>query len=254
MRPGSSLMVPVLVNDADPAGLPLSIVSVETVTPGSRAEVREGAVLVTAGADVTEVGVLVTVENTAGSTATSWLRIDVDPAAPPPAPDLEDVQVAIQSIADADAVMIDPLAHASVADGRTDVLEATLPMETPGVQLVDGTIEIAVADRTRFVPYTVARTDDPSAVGTAVIAVPGRDDALPQLRPGVAPLSVQSGETLEIDIDEVVDTVDGEGALITDASAVEATPTDGSNPVIDLKTLRFVPQPGYYGPRASRSR
>nr|WP_277604014.1 Ig-like domain-containing protein [Agrococcus sp. ARC_14] len=249
MRPDSTLVVPVLENDSDPAGLPLEIVSIETVTRGSSAQLRDGAVLVTAGAQTNDIGVLVTVENAAGSSATSWLRVDVDPEAPPPAPDVEDVQVSIQSIADADAVVIDPLAHASVRDGRADVLEASLPLATPGVELRDdGAIEIAVADRTRFVPYTVARTDDPSAVSTAVLAVPGRLDALPQLKPDVAPLTVASGETLVIAIDDVVDTVDGEGALITDASAVTAAPTDGTNPVIDLRTLRYVPPDGYYGP------
>ncbi|MCR8671390.1 Ig-like domain-containing protein, partial [Agrococcus sp. HG114] len=249
MRPDSTLMVPVLDNDSDPAGLPLEIVDVETASPHGSAIIRDGAVLVTAGPEASDIGVIVTVENSAGTTAASWLRIDVDPAAPPPPPHVLDVQVPIQSIASADAVRIDPLAHASVPDGRTDVLSASLPMPAEGVSLrEDGSIEIAVHDRTRFVPFTVARSDDPAPTRTAVIAVPGRDDALPQLKPGVAPLVTRAGETLEIDIDSVVDTVDGGGAYITDASAVEAAPTDGSNPVIDEKTLRFVPQPGYFGP------
>ncbi|WP_072313052.1 Ig-like domain-containing protein [Agrococcus sp. Marseille-P2731] len=249
MRPDSTLVVPVLDNDSDPAGLPLEIVGVEAATAGATAEVRDDAVLVTAGAATTDIGVLVTVENSAGTQSTSWLRVDVDEAAPPPPPDLADVQVAIQSIADGGTVVIDPLAQASVRDGRADVLEAALPLATDGVELrEDGAIEVAVTERTRFVPYAVARTDDPSAVGTAVIAVPGRADALPQLRPGVAPLVVQSGEALEIPIDDVVVTVDGEGAIITDASSVVAFPTDGTNPVIDERTLRFVPQAGYYGP------
>ncbi|GEK80945.1 Ig-like domain-containing protein [Agrococcus baldri] len=253
MRPDSTLVVPVLDNDNDPAGLPLEIVGVESVTRGAAAQLRDGAVMVSAGADVGAVGVLVTVENSAGSSATSWLRVDVDPEAPPPAPDVEDVQVAIQSIADAEAVVIDPLAHVSVRDGRADVLEASLPLETPGVELrEDGAIEIAVAERTRFVPFAVTRTDDPTALGTAVIAVPGTRDALPQLRAEVAPLRVQAGETLEIAIDDVVATVDGEGVFITDASAVEASPDEGSNPVIDNKTLRFVPPAGYYGPASIR--
>ncbi len=249
MRPDSTLVVPVLENDSDPAGLPLEIISVESVTPGASAQIREDAVLVTAGADGADIGVLVTVENSAGSVATSWLRIGVDPLAPPPAPDAEDVQVPIRSIADADAVVIDPLAHATVRDGRTDVLEAQLPQSTPGVELrEDGTIHIAVAERTRFVPYTVTRSDAPAASTTAVIAVPGRQDALPQLRQDAAPLTVQSGETLEIDIDAVVDTVDGEGVFLTDASEVDVSPSDGSNPVIDQKTLRFSPPAAYYGP------
>ncbi len=249
MRPDSTLVVPVLENDSDPAGLPLAIVGVETASPGAAVEVRDDAVLVTASPDASDIGVVVTVENAAGTTSSSWLRVDVDPAAPPPAADVDDVQVAIQSIADADAVRISPLAHASVRDGRLDVLEASLPVPAEGVALRDdGTIEVAVADRTRFVPFSVARTDAPGTVTTAVIAVPGRLDALPQLKPGVAPLTVRAGETLEIDVDSVVDTVDGGGATITDASSVVASPTDGSNPVIDERTLRFVPQAGYFGP------
>ncbi|WP_405217208.1 Ig-like domain-containing protein [Agrococcus sp. Ld7] len=249
MRPDSTLVVPVLDNDSDPAGLPLEIVGVEVSTPGAAAEQRDGAVLVTASASPDDIGVLVTVENAAGTASTSWLRIDVDPAAPPPVPDVDDVQVAIQSIAEAETVVIDPLAHASVRDGRADVLEASVPMQTEGVTLrEDGALEIAVGDRTRFVPYTVARTDDPTASATAVIAVPGRLDALPQLRVGVAPLRVEAGGTLEIAIDDVVATVDGDGAFITDASTVNASPSDGSNPVIDASTLRYAPPAGYSGP------
>lgn len=249
MRPDSTLVVPVLDNDSDPAGLPLEIVAVEVNTPGAEAEQREGAVMVTASNGQDDIGVLVTIANAAGSTSSSWLRIEVDPAAPPPVPDVDDVQVAIQSIAQSDSVVIDPLAHASVRDGRADVLEASLPLQTPGVELrEDGALEIAVGDLTRFVAYTVARTDDPSARATAVVAVPGRDDALPQLRAGVAPLRVQAGQTLEIAIDDVVATVDGDGAFITDASTVDASPSDGSNPVIDARTLRYVPPAGYFGP------
>ncbi|MGM1028582.1 MAG: Ig-like domain-containing protein [Actinomycetota bacterium] len=249
MRPDSTLVVPVLENDSDPAGLPLEIVDVATTSPGAAAEVSDGAVLVTAGADAVEIGVVVTVENAAGTTAASWLRVEVDEDAPPPAADVDDVQVAIESIADADAVRVSPLAHASVRDGRVDVLEASLPMPAEGVALRDdGTIEVAVGDRTRFVPFSIARTDAPGTVTTAVIAVPGRLDALPQLKPGIAPLTMRAGETLEIDIDTVVATVSGSGALITDASEVQASPTDGSNPVIDERTLRYVPPPEYFGP------
>lgn len=249
MRPDSTLVVPVLDNDSDPAGLPLEIVGIEVNTPGAEAEQRDDAVMVTASNSESDIGVLVTVANAAGSTSTSWLRIDVDPAAPPPQPDVDDVQVAIQAIAQSDSVVIDPLAHASVRDGRSDVLEASLPMQTQGVELrEDGALEIAVGDRTRFVPYTVTRTDDAAAAATAVIAVPGRDDALPQLRAGVAPLRVQAGQTLEIAIDDVVATVEGDGAFITDASTVDASPSDGSNPVIDARTLRYVPPAGYSGP------
>lgn len=249
MRPDSTLVVPVLDNDRDPAGLPLEIVDVETASPGATASIRDGAVLVSAAPDATDVGIVVTVENSAGSAAASWLRIDVDPDAPPPAPDVLDVQVPIQSIASAEAVRIDPLAQATVRDGRSDVLRASLPLPADGVALRDdGSIEIAIADGTRFVPFTVERDDAEGASATAVIAVPGRRDALPQLKPGVAPLEARAGETLEIAIDDVVDTVEGEGAMLTDASAVRAAPTDGSNPVIDEKTLRFVPQPGYFGP------
>lgn len=249
MRPDSTLVVPVLDNDEDPAGLPLRIVDVRTDSAGASAVERDGAVEVTAGPGTARIGVLVTVENSAGSSAASWLRVDVDPDAAPPAPDVQDVQVGIQSIAEADAVRIDPLAHASVRDGRADVLEASLPMPAEGVVLrEDGSIEIAVGDRTRYVPFAVARSDDAGAIGTAVVAVPGRDDALPQLRPGVAPLTVPSGGTLEIALADVIDTVDGDGPILTDASGVDATPTDGTNPVIDERTLRFVPERGYYGP------
>lgn len=249
MRPGTSLVVPVLADDRDPAGLPLRVVAATSESGSVTATVRDDAVELVAGDAVGDHGVVVTVENAAGAQASTWLRVSIDPDALPPVPDVADIRIPMGEIAGASTVTVDPLDHATVRDGLTDVLRASLPMAAPGASLRDdGTIDIEIGDRTRYVPFAVERDDSPGSVATAVIAVPGRLDALPQLRPGVAPLEMRAGETLEISIDDVVDTADGDGAILTDASTVRAVPSDGSNPVIDERTLRYVPPAGYFGP------
>ncbi|QCR19671.1 Ig-like domain-containing protein [Agrococcus sp. SGAir0287] len=246
LRPGTAQTVDVLANDLDPAGLALDVVS--ALPQGDvEAEVVDGEVLVTAGEEPGEYGVVVTIESSRGAQAVGWLRVVVDEDAEPPAPRAQDVRVPVAAILDREQVVVDPMDAVTVADGAIDELVTTLPLDVAGTRIdADGTIRVAVAPQTRVVPYTVTR-EDTGESASALVVVPGTEDALPQLRPDAPPIVVASGETIEIDVDDYVVAVDGDPVLITDASSVRAEHSDGAQPVVDSRTLRFTSAPGYFG-------
>lgn len=246
LRPGTAQTVDVLANDLDPAGLALDVV--DAVAQGDvQASVDDGEVLVKAGSVEGEFGVVVTIESSRGAQAVGWLRVVVDEGAEPPAPRAQDVRVPVTAIVDRDEVVVDPSDAVTVADGAVDQLETTLPLDVAGATLGDdGTIRVAVAPQTRIVPYTVTRADT-GAAASALVVVPGTEDALPQLRPDAPPIVVASGETVEIDIDDYVVAVDGDPVMLTDASSVRAEHSDDGQPVVDSHTLRFTSAPGFFG-------
>lgn len=246
LRPGTSQTVDVLANDLDPAGLALDVV--DAVPQGDvQATVQDGEVLVTAGDEEGESGVVVTIESSRGAQAVGWLRVVVAEDAEPPAPRAQDVRVPVTAILDREQVVVDPLEAVTIADGAVDELEASLPLDVEGVAIAaDGTIRVDVRPQTRVVPYTVTRADT-GAAASALVVVPGTEDALPQVRPDAPPIVVASGETIEIDIDDHVVAVDGDPVVLTDASSVRAEHSDGAQPVVDSRTLRFTSAPGYFG-------
>ncbi|MFC7432709.1 MULTISPECIES: Ig-like domain-containing protein [unclassified Agrococcus] len=246
LRPGTSQTVDVLANDLDPAGLALDVVG--AVPQGDvRASVQAGEVLVTAGDEEGESGVVVTIESSRGAQAVGWLRVVVDEEAEPPTPRAQDVRVPVTAILDREQVVVEPLDAVTIADGAVDQLEASLPLDVDGVAIDDdGSLRIPVRPETRVVPYTVTRADT-GASASALVVVPGTEDALPQLRPDAPPIVVASGETIEIDIDDHVVAVDGDPVVLTDASSVRAEHSDGAQPVVDSRTLRFTSAPGFFG-------
>ncbi|GAA2174517.1 Ig-like domain-containing protein [Agrococcus versicolor] len=246
LQPGTTQTVDVLANDLDPAGLALDVVG--AVAQGAiRAEVQDGEVLVSAGTEVGEFGVVVTIESSRGAQAVGWLRVIVDEDAEPPAPRAQDVRVPVTTILDRAEVVVEPMDAVTVADGAIEQLEVTLPLDVDGASLAaDGSLRVEVRPATRIVPYTVTR-EDTGASASALVVVPGTQDALPQLRPDAPPIVVASGETIEIDIDDHVVAVDGDPVVLTDASTVRAEHSDDGQPVVDSGTLRFTSAPGFFG-------
>lgn len=243
--PGTTLAVDVLANDADPAGLPLEVASVEPQGE-VEAEVEDGSVVLSAPDEPGEHGVVVTIQNSRGSTAVGWLRVVVDPEAEPPPPDAGDYRVPLEAILDDDVVRVEPLETTTIADGATEQLSVSLPVSQSGVELHGDALVVDVQDASRIVPYTVTR-DDTGASSTALVFVPGLADSLPQLRADVEPIVVASGETVDIDINDYIIAVGGD-VMITDASQVRASHNDDGQTVVDADTVRFTSAPGYFGP------
>ena len=76
------------------------------------------------------------------------------------------------------------LENVFLADGDADALRVGLVAEySRGAEVnADGTVRVDIDDRRRIIPFTVSHPEDPTVTAHAFIWVPGRDDALPQLR------------------------------------------------------------------------
>ena len=248
MRPGTSLAVDVLANDVDAASLPLSIASIELTRGDATAEIDGDVILVTAGEEEGDVGIVYTVENELGATSVAWLTVEVRADAEPPRPVGGDIDVPLTNILEASTATVDPLSVASVADGRSDLLSVEIAGGGGDARVLeDGSLEIPVLETAREIAYRVTRSDT-GAAAHGIIRVPGTGDSLPQLRAGAGTIRVLSGETVIIDINDYIVAATGRPVWITDASTVLPTNSDGAPVVRDAQTLEFTSQTGYFGP------
>src|SRR4029453_12778686 len=142
------------------------------------------------------------------------------------------------------------LRNVFLADGNAaDVAVDLVPGYESGAQVRRaGAIRVAVEDRRRIIPFSVSHPEDPSLTAYAFIWVPGRDDALPQLRRDATKVQVKSGEEVVLDLEDFVIAASGRPVRITDAATVRASHSDGTELVVDEDTLRFRSEPGYFGP------
>ena len=251
VRPGRTISVRVLENDSDPDGGPLSVQSVETNYGEVGATVVGGQVIEVAVPDVeADLGFIYTVANDRLGTATAFLKVEARRDAPLARPDARDTVLSLSDILDRDQVDVEVLRNVFLADD--DVSDATVglvPGYDDGARVRrDGSIRIEVQDRRRIIPFSVSHPEDPENIAYAFIWVPGRDDALPQLRRDAPEVRVQSGEEVRLDLEDFVIAASGRPVRITDAANVRASHSDGTDLVVDQDTLRFRSEPGYFGP------
>ncbi len=251
VRPGRSVGVQVLANDSDPDGRALTVAAVEPTDDRTTAEVSsDGSVVsITPPREEGVYGVLYTVENDVGGTATAFVTVTVDPEAPLSRPIANDTVLSLSDVLDRESIDVDVLANVFFADaaaGAPDV--SVLPGFGSSVEVLENqSLRIRLRDERQIIPFSVAHPDDASVVAYAFVWVPGFDDALPQRDRRAPDLVVDSEEPLTIDINEQVVAVGGAPVRLTDSASVRATHSDGSDLVVDDQTLRFTSADSYFG-------
>ncbi|MFC6357377.1 Ig-like domain-containing protein [Luethyella okanaganae] len=250
MRPGSTVSVRVLGNDSDPDGGSLSITGVEATTEGASAKVVDDTVRVTAPAAEGRYGFIYEIQNERGGTSSNFLTVIVRKDAPLSRPDARDTVLALSEVLGRETVDVDVLAKVFFADGSPKQLGLSLLPDYERNATVTGNkrIRVTVGDASQIIPFAVSHPEDPTIVSYAFIWVPGFDDALPQLRRNMPKLTVASEDTLTIHINDYVVAVGGKDVRLTDAGTVRSTHSDGSDLVVDDKTVRFTSADKYYGP------
>ncbi len=250
VRPGFTVLVPVLDNDTDPEGSALTVTGVEVNGVELDAEVVDGQyVRVTPPTTSGQYGLVYTIENDFAGSSQAFITVTVRPDAPLTAPVARDTVLSLTDILDRDQVDVDVLARVFFSEG--DVAELGLELvpgyESGAVVLSDRRIRVTVGEQRQIIPFQVAHPDDPDVRSTAFIWVPGTDDALPQLDRRAARIEVISEETVEIDINDYVLAVGGEPVRLTDRATVTATQSNGAPLVVDDDTLRFTSADLYFG-------
>ena len=248
--PGTALTVRVLENDSDPNASPLRIEGAESAV--AVVDVPKSADRITFHAPDAEgdYAVLYTIQNDGGQQASAWLRVRVDADAPPVRPEADDTVLNLSDIQGRDEVTVDVMRKVFYAEGDLDSLTLSLVpgYDTTASVLPNDRVRVTVQQKSQIIPFVVSRSDDPAVSATAFIWVPGLEDALPELRTTAKPLQVLSGDALSIDINDYVVAAGGRQVRLTDEATVKASNADGSNLVVDSRTLTFTSRDGYWGP------
>jgi hypothetical protein len=250
VRPGRTVAVRVLANDSDPDGGALSIVGVEPTAGDAAAEADGDTVVVTLPDAEGTYGFVYTIQNEQLASAATYLSVEARADAPLIRPEASDAVLTLSDIAGRDAVEVDVLEHAFLADAAvTDAGVELVAGYDEGARVrADGRIRIEVGERRRIVPFTVSHPDDPGLTATAFVWVPGRADAVPQLRTDAPDVRVDSGDEVVLDLQDFVIAASGRPVRIADSAGVRASHSDGSGLVVDEDTLRFRSEAGYFGP------
>jgi len=249
-RPGRTLSVQVLANDSDPDGSPLSVTAVSSLDGKAKAKVSGPVVVVTAPKTEGAYGFLYTIQNERGGTSQAFLRLTVDPKAPPARPVVSDTTLGLSDILGKERVDVNVLANVFFADGPVSSLKLSLvPGYTSEAQVTASKrLRIPIGAKSQIVPFQVANPEDPSVVAYGFVHVPGYDDALPQVKRGAPKLTVVSEKTLTIHLNDYIVAVGGRKVRLTDAATVRATHANGDDLVAGSDTLQFTSSPRYFGP------
>ncbi|MBP2383463.1 Ig-like domain-containing protein [Brachybacterium sacelli] len=246
VRPDREIQIPVLENDTDPEGSPLSVVrgDVEAMTdieiPDPEDEQIEGVVTATTPAEPGTHSLLYSASDGQLKSSAS-VTIKVDPEAPLRSPIARDDFVPAQQVMDPqrEYIDVDVLANDSDPDGSTSDLEVTLEGDPEGATLRgDDTVRVTPQEEQQRLRYVVEDVDGQKSAG--YIWVPGTAEQAPKWVGD--PIEVKAGSEAEIDLsdsDNVRLRPGAEGAQITDPSLVTAAHTDGSELVVDETTLRY---------------
>ncbi|WP_378146047.1 Ig-like domain-containing protein [Cnuibacter sp. UC19_7] len=250
VRPGRTVLVPVLTNDSDPDGSPLSLVRVSAQDGAATASVSGDLVVISAPTTPGRYGFVYDIENQRGGTSSTFVTADVTPDAPLARPVVSDTVLTLDDIAGRDTVDVDVLANVFFAEGPATQLGLSVGDGYGSAASVtsDHRLRVDVREQRQIIPFTVAHPDDPSITASGFVWVPGTRDALPQLRSGAPALVVQSGAELRIPLAEQVVVAGGGSPRITDPNTVRATHADGSSLVSGDATLVYRSAADYFGP------
>lgn len=250
VRPGRTVAVRVLENDSDPDGGALTLKTVEANEGDAVATVVDDRIEIDLPSGEGEYSFVYTVANEQFAEASTFLSIIAREDAPLARPEASDTVLTLSDILDEEVVDVPVLRNVFLTDADVSDLEVGLVdgYDAGAEVRRDGSIRVQIEDRRRVIPFSVAHPEDPSIVAYAFIWVPGRDDALPQLRADAPRVRVVSGEEVVLDLRDFVIAASGRPVKITDAATVRASHSDGSELVVDQDTLRYRSEEGYFGP------
>jgi hypothetical protein len=249
-RPDQTVAVRVLANDSDPDGGVLTVTSVEPTTKnGATAEIDGELVRVSVPKGEGRFGFVYEIENRWGNTSTNFLTVVSRNDAPLARPVPGDIVLTLDDILEKSTIDVNVLSRVFFADGPVSRLRVSLPLSNSDAEVLGNKrVRVTVGDESQIIPFRVSRPDDEDVSATAFIWVPGLDDALPQLRAGVEPITVVSGEPVTIDINDYVLAVGRKDVRLTDAATVRATHSNGKELVTDGDTITYTSAERYFGP------
>lgn len=254
VRPDREIQIPVLENDTDPEGTPLSVVreDVEAMTEIEVADPEdekiEGVVTATTPSEPGTHTLLYSASDGQLKSSAS-VTVKVDPDAPLRSPVARDDFVPAEQVMDPERehIDVDVLANDSDPDGSTSDLKVTLEGNPEGASLRgEATVRVTPQEEQQRLRYVVEDQDGLTSAG--YVWVPGTAKQAPKWVG--EPVEVQAGSEVEVDLADSANVrvrPGAENAQITDPSLVTAAHTDGSELVVDETTLRYRPAEDFSG-------
>ncbi|WP_321575259.1 Ig-like domain-containing protein [Oerskovia douganii] len=246
VRPARTVSVAALANDTDPDGDQIALRPAGLEADDSfEAEVVGDRVVLTSPAEAGTSSFYYGIEDAPGARAAASITVKVDQEAPLLSPVARDDSVQVGSILGRTSVDVPVLDNDDDPDGAAT--ELTVTTDAPGVRVgADGVLSIALTQERQVITYTV--TDVDGLTSKAFVKVPGLTEQVPQLRPGIAPLEVYAGESLQVDITDYVLVLEGRTPRLTDESKVSAL--EGTVAVTDATNVTYTPRVDYAGSAA----
>ncbi|MBD5785575.1 tandem-95 repeat protein [Cellulosimicrobium terreum] len=250
VRPDRTVAVAALKNDTDPDGDQIALVgSAIEDAQGLDAEVVADRVVVTTPPDEGSYTFYYGIQDTYGARAAGAITVDVASDAPLQPPVARDDAVQVEDILGKTQVTVPVLDNDDDPDGAaTELTVEAGTAAAGGAQTVtvddDGALVVTLTEQRQVLTYTV--TDPDGLTAKAFVTVPGLTAQVPTLRPGIAPLEVNAGDSLDIDIADYVLVVEGRTPRLTTED--EVTALEGSREVTGPTTLTYTPDADYSGP------
>lgn len=242
VRPGPARL-DVLVNDFDPDGDEISLVTAEG-PPELKVKRDDGRVVATFPEvdQPTPFALTYSIADRSAVPQPANVAVTVDPNATGAPPIARDDIAKPDADPKATRVMVDVLDNDDDPDGDPAKLEvAVVEGQTVDATVDGGRLSIAVTGRTQLVAYRI--TDAQDLTATAIVRVPPAGTAAdlpPVLRPGARAVSKgdKTGETVKVKIDEVALDPEGEPLRLDGANPL---PVNGTATVLDATTFEFTP-------------
>lgn len=248
VRPGVKVSVPVLSNDLDPDGDPLSLVADNVRSSDDSIEVRaeRSRVVFKAPEKPGTYSLQYGVSDGHSEPVIGLVTVVVSPDAALVAPIARDDEVSVEQVRAAQgAVKVSVLDNDEDPDG--DIESDRVTSSDPGVKVSGKDLLIEPATQGRYVLYTVSDNDSLSA--SAVVWVPGNQVTNPELNVSKTPIHVKAGTKTPIALKNYVRVRSGRSASVPkDGQASASAGWDGSTLVKDSATLEFGAKADYSGP------
>ncbi|HIW30894.1 MAG TPA: fibronectin type III domain-containing protein [Candidatus Luteococcus avicola] len=249
VRPGRAVQWPVLANDHDIDGDPITLGDADTLELPFPATVTNRTDLSFTVPSKTGLytGTYL-VRDQLGLNSRGGLSLTVSATAPLHAPVARDDIVAPSQITGKEWIQVPVTRNDFDLDGRARDLTISVPADeaAQGVEVQsDGSLRVPVQETTRQFRYRATDTDQLWA--EAVVTVPGRENQLPALRAALEPQVVTAGQTTTFDLNQLAVGTSGRKLVIRGDKDIVATTGEANH---DGAKVYFTPALTSQGPAA----
>lgn len=252
IRPGRTASIPVMVNDSDPSGYPISIEpKLLEVQDGITAKVVDKAVVVKAGEVEGTYAFRYAITNGKGGKDDAFVTVKVSKDAPLQPPTAIDHVVEVKDIVGKKTVDVKVLDGAQNPGGLISDLVVTVEGPNAGSAevLANGVVRITLGDARQAIAFRLTnKIDDLSAM--AFVVVPKYTSNLPPvLKPALVkdPPVVGQNQTKQWKLSDLLDVPSGREVRVINASSATAGRSNGDPISPDQFTIQYTPEMDYRG-------